>query len=72
MKQSLIAKADAMRAALSAEIEAAAEIQTEKMIVPVVVLIIGMVLFIGYGAVDAISTPGTGQIPQITNQQADP
>ena len=71
VKQSLIAKADAMRAALSAEIEAAAEIQTEKMIVPVVVLIIGMVLFIGYGAVDAISTPGTDQIPQITNQQVN-
>ena len=69
VKQSLIAKADAMRAALATEIEAAAEVQTEKMIVPVVVLIIGMVLFIGYGAVDAISTPATDQLPQITNQQ---
>ena len=61
-----------MRAALAAEIEAAAEVQTEKMIVPVVVLIIGMVLFIGYGAVDAISTPATDQLPQINNQQANP
>lgn len=59
VKQSLIAKADAMRAAQAAQLEAAAETQTEKMIVPVVVLIIGMVLFIGYGAVDAISSPGT-------------
>ena len=59
VKQSLIAKADAMRAAQAAQLEAAAEVQTEKMIIPVVVLIIGMVLFIGYGAVDAISSPGT-------------
>ena len=59
VKQSLIAKADALRAAQAAELEAAAEVQTEKMIVPVVVLIIGLVLFIGYGAVDAISSPGT-------------
>ena len=35
--------------------------------------IFGMVLFIGYGAVDAISTPATDQLPQITNnQQANP
>lgn len=59
VKESLIAKADAMRAAQAAQLEAAAEVQTEKMIVPVVVLIVGMVLFIGYGAVDAISSPGT-------------
>jgi len=59
VKLSLIAKADAMRAAQAAQLEVAAEVQTEKMIVPVVVLIIGLVLFIGYGAVDAISSPGT-------------
>ena len=59
IKESLVAKADAMRAAQAAQLEAAAEVQTEKMIVPVVVLIVGLVLFIGYGAVDAISSPGT-------------
>lgn len=59
VKQSLIAKADAMRAAQAAEIETNAEVQTEKMIAPVVVLVMGLVLFIGYGAVDRISTGGT-------------
>ena len=60
VKESLMAKADAMRVAQSARLEAAAEARTEKMIVPVAVLLVGLVLFIGYGAVKAISAPGTG------------
>lgn len=59
IKTSLIAKADSMRAAQAAQLESAAEVQTEKMIVPVVVLIVGLVLFIGFGAIDAISADGT-------------
>jgi len=59
VKESLIAKADSLRDALAAETEAAAESQTEKMILPVMLMILGLVLFIGFGAVDAISTPAT-------------
>lgn len=59
IKESLNAKADGLRVALAADLEAAAETQTEKMIVPVMVMILGLVFFIGYGAVEAISTPTT-------------
>lgn len=59
VKASLAAKADALRATQAAEIEANAEVRTEKMIVPVVVMVLGLVLFIGFGAVDAISDGGT-------------
>lgn len=62
IKNSLTAKADALRAAQAAELETAAEAQTEKMIVPVVVMILGLVLFIGFGAADAISDGGSNQI----------
>ena len=58
IRQSLSAKSDALRAQLAAELEAAAENRTEKMIVPVTVMVIGLTLFIGYGAIDAISTDG--------------
>ena len=63
VKDSLTAKADALRSALAAETEAASESQTEKMILPVMVMILGLVLFIGYGAVDAISTPADDFAP---------
>lgn len=63
VKDSLTAKADALRSALAAETEAASETQTEKMILPVMVMILGLVLFIGYGAVDAISTPADDFAP---------
>ena len=58
IRQSLAAKADALRAQQAADIEAAAETRTEKMIVPVTVMIIGLTLFVGFGAVQAISTDG--------------
>ena len=58
IRQSLAAKADALRAQQAAEIETNAEARTEKMIVPVTVMIVGLTLFIGFGAVDAISTDG--------------
>jgi len=60
IRQSLAAKADALRAQQGAEIETNAEASTEKMIVPVTVMVLGLTLFIGFGAVDAISTDGGG------------
>ncbi len=62
VKNSLIAKADALRVAQAAELEALSEAQTEKMIIPVVVMIAGLVLFIGVGAVDVVSG-GAGTPP---------
>lgn len=63
IKRSLTAKADAMRVAQSAAIEADAEVRTEKMIVPVVVMVLGLVLFIGFGAIQAISNSGPVVVP---------
>ena len=59
IRASLAAKADSMRASQTAVIEAQAEAATEKMLLPVVALVVGMILFIGFGVVQAISTPGT-------------
>jgi Flp pilus assembly protein TadB len=59
VKASLTAKADALRAAQAAELETTAEARTETMIVPVVVMILGLVLFIAFGAVDAITDGGS-------------
>ena len=59
IRRSLAAKADALRAQQAAAIETNAETRTEKMIVPVTVMIIGLTLFVGFGAVQAISTDGT-------------
>jgi len=59
IRASLAAKADSMRATQTAVIEAQAETATEKMLLPVVALVVGMILFIGFGVVQAISTPGT-------------
>ncbi len=58
IRQSLAAKADSLRAQQSADIETHAEERTEKMIIPVTIMVIGLTLFIGFGAVDAISTDG--------------
>lgn len=58
IRRSLAAKADALRAQQAAAIETNAETRTEKMIVPVTVMIIGLTLFVGFGAVQAISTDG--------------
>ena len=58
IRQSLAAKADALRAQQASVIETHAETRTEKMIVPVTVMIVGLTLFIGYGATQAISTDG--------------
>jgi tight adherence protein C len=57
IRASLAAKADSMRTKQTAAIEAQAEAATEKMLLPVVALVVGMILFIGFGVVEAISTP---------------
>ncbi len=63
IRASLAAKADSMRAHQTAAIEAQAEAATEKMLLPVVALVVGMILFIGFGVVQAISTPATATLP---------
>ena len=63
IRASLAAKADSMRAHQTAAIEAQAEAATEKMLLPVVALVVGMILFIGFGVVQAISAPGTATLP---------
>lgn len=63
IRASLAAKADSMRAHQTAAIETQAEAATEKMLLPVVALVVGMILFIGFGVVEAISTPGTVTLP---------
>jgi Flp pilus assembly protein TadB len=54
VRQSLVAKADAMRAQQAAEIETAAESNTERMIGPAV-MVLGLTLFLFYGALGAIN-----------------
>jgi Flp pilus assembly protein TadB len=59
IRASVAAQAETLRAAQLAEVEASAESATERMSVPVVVLLAGFVLFIAYPAVHSISTVGT-------------
>ncbi len=61
VKESLRAKAEAMRASQATELEALAEASTEKMIIPVVIMIAGLVLFIGVGAANVV-TGGTSVV----------
>lgn len=63
IRASLSAKADSIRAHQTATVEAQAEAATEKMLLPVVGLVVGMILFIGYGVVEAISTPTLISVP---------
>lgn len=60
VRQSLVAKSEALRAQQTAEIESKAESNTEKMIVPVSVMVLGLMVFIGRGAFEAI---GSGPAP---------
>jgi Flp pilus assembly protein TadB len=59
IRDSVTAQAETLRAAQLADVEASAESATERMSVPVVVLLAGFVLFIAYPAVYSISTVGT-------------
>ena len=56
IRSSLAAKADTLRGHQVAEIEAAAEAATERMTVPVAVLLFGFLVFIAYPAVVQITT----------------
>lgn len=54
VRQSLVAKSEALRAQQTAELESMAESNTEKMIIPVSIMVLGLMVFIGRGAVHAI------------------
>lgn len=56
IRQSLAAKADTLRGHQVAETEAAAEAATERMTIPVAVLLFGFLVFIAYPAVVQITT----------------
>jgi Flp pilus assembly protein TadB len=56
IRASLAAKADTLRGHQVAETEAAAEAATERMTIPVAVLLFGFLLFIGYPAVSQITS----------------
>ncbi|CAN5780316.1 hypothetical protein BH24ACT2_BH24ACT2_17030 [soil metagenome] len=58
VRQSVAAKADALRGHQAAQMEARAEAATERMLVPVIFLTLGLVLFVGFGAVSAITDGG--------------
>jgi tight adherence protein C len=58
IRESLAAQADSLRAAQLAQVEAEAESATERMTLPVLVLLGAFVLFIGYPAVAAIADLG--------------
>lgn len=63
IRASLSAKADSLRAHQTATVEAQAESTSEKMLLPAVGLVVGMILFIGYGVVEAISVPTVIGVP---------
>jgi tight adherence protein C len=66
IRQSLVAKADALRAAQAAELEAAAERRTERMLVPLMIMAFGLTLFVGYAAVQSITTNDSGRLNPVT------
>ncbi|MEM7325151.1 MAG: type II secretion system F family protein [Actinomycetota bacterium] len=65
VRQSLVAKSEALRVQQTAEIESQAESNTEKMIIPVSIMVLGLMVFIGRGAVHAIG----GQSPTAPQEQ---
>jgi Flp pilus assembly protein TadB len=58
VKASVAAKADSLRGHQMAEVEARAEAASERMLVPVILLTLGLILFIGFGAVSTITEGG--------------
>ncbi|HEY3143832.1 MAG TPA: type II secretion system F family protein [Acidimicrobiales bacterium] len=60
VRSSLAAKADTLRAQQVSEAEAEAESATERMTLPVVVMLLGFLLFIAFPAVAKIATVGSG------------
>ncbi|MEM9565358.1 MAG: type II secretion system F family protein [Actinomycetota bacterium] len=72
VRQSLVAKSEALRTQQTAEIETKAESNTEKMIVPVSVMVLGLMVFIGRGAVEAIGAGPGDETTTSTNEGAQP
>ena len=54
VRSSLAAKAKAIRVRGLAEVEAAAQSATERMTLPVVLLMVGFIVFLGYPAIDKV------------------
>ena len=54
VRSSLAAKARAIRVRALAEIETAAQSATERMTLPIVLLMVGFVVFLGYPAIDRV------------------
>ncbi len=66
VRESLVAKADAMRHSMVTDLESMAETRTEKMIIPVAIMTVGLTAFVGYGAMTAIAGGGAGaNVPSI-------
>lgn len=72
VRQSLVAKSEALRAQQTAEIESMAESNTEKMIVPVSIMVLGLMVFIGRGAVDAIGGDAPQPDTQVQTEEPSP
>ncbi|MGH9157942.1 MAG: type II secretion system F family protein [Acidimicrobiales bacterium] len=63
IRQSLAAKADSLRGHQVAETEASAEAATERMTIPVAVLLFGFLLFVAYPAVQQITSVSSHPLP---------
>ncbi len=69
VRQSLVAKSEALRSQQTAEIETLAESNTEKMIIPVSIMVLGLMVFIGRGAVHAIGGQAPTEQEQTTEEE---
>ena len=63
IRQSLAAKADSLRGHQVAETEAAAEAATERMTIPVAVLLFGFLVFVAYPAIQQITSVSSSPLP---------
>lgn len=63
IRQSLAAKADSLRGHQVAETETAAEAATERMTIPVAVLLFGFLVFVAYPAIQQITTVSSRPLP---------
>lgn len=63
IRQALAAKADSLRGHQVAETEAAAEAASERMTIPVVVLLFGFLVFVAYPAVQSITSVSSSPSP---------
>jgi tight adherence protein C len=62
VRASVAAKADSLRGHQMAEVEARAEAASERMLVPVILLVLGLILFVGFGAVSVITEGGAATV----------